>query len=72
MLSIGFQSSKTYVYLFIYSQDSTQVYLLVYVDDILIMGSDPGLVSLQLAKLSTGFKICDLGAPSFFLAIQTV
>ncbi|XP_019185991.1 PREDICTED: uncharacterized protein LOC109180736 [Ipomoea nil] len=44
----------------------------VYVDDILVMGSDPSLVSTLISKLSTTFKIRDLGAPGFFLGIETV
>ncbi|XP_019197067.1 PREDICTED: uncharacterized protein LOC109190918 [Ipomoea nil] len=36
------------------------------------MGSDQKLVNLLLSKLSVTFKICDLGAPSFFLDIETI
>ncbi|XP_019150526.1 PREDICTED: uncharacterized protein LOC109147319 [Ipomoea nil] len=43
LLSIGFKASKTDLSLFHYSQDSASVYLLVYVDDILVMGSDKSL-----------------------------
>lgn len=36
------------------------------------MGNDSTLISMLLAKLSAAFKICDLGAPGFFLSIETV
>ncbi|XP_019157962.1 PREDICTED: uncharacterized protein LOC109154683 [Ipomoea nil] len=36
------------------------------------MGSDPNLVSYLLSKLSTTFKIGDLGEPGFFLGIEIV
>ncbi|XP_019178312.1 PREDICTED: uncharacterized protein LOC109173527 [Ipomoea nil] len=46
--------------------------LSVYVDDILMMGSDQDLVTQLASKLSTAFKIRDLGEPGFFLGIETV
>ncbi|XP_019159913.1 PREDICTED: uncharacterized protein LOC109156515 [Ipomoea nil] len=58
--------------LFYYSQDSVFVYVLVYVDDILVMGSSTNLVNELLTKLSTEFKIRDLDEPGFFLEIETV
>lgn len=72
LLPVGFRSPKTDVSLFIYSQGSTHVYLLVSVDDILVMRSDSVLISGLLTKMSTTFKIRDLGAPCFFLGIETV
>ncbi|XP_019186569.1 PREDICTED: uncharacterized protein LOC109181273 [Ipomoea nil] len=36
------------------------------------MGSDQNLVNHLLSKLSSTFKIRDLGEPGFFLAIETV
>lgn len=68
----GFRPSKTDVSLLIYSSASSHVYLLVYIGDILFMGSDSSLVSSILHKLASVFKIRDLGAPSFFLGIKTI
>ncbi|XP_019154322.1 PREDICTED: uncharacterized protein LOC109150801 [Ipomoea nil] len=48
------------------------LYLLVYVDDILVMGSDAYRVTRLLTDLASEFKIRDMGAPSFFLGIETV
>ncbi|XP_019198080.1 PREDICTED: uncharacterized protein LOC109191862 [Ipomoea nil] len=72
LLSVGFNASKTFVSLFYYSQDYVFVYVLVYVDDILVMGSSMNLVNELLAKLSTEFKIRNLSEPDFFLGIETV
>ncbi|XP_031120268.1 uncharacterized protein LOC116023408 [Ipomoea triloba] len=52
--------------------DSACVDLLVYVDDILVIVNDPKLVNDLLLKLSTAFKIRDLGEPGFFLGIEMV
>ncbi|XP_019191054.1 PREDICTED: uncharacterized protein LOC109185568 [Ipomoea nil] len=72
LISAGFLSSKTDVSLFHYSAGASRVYLLVYVDDIIMMGNDSVLISQLLQRLSTTFKIRDLGAPSFFLGIETL
>ncbi|XP_019192735.1 PREDICTED: uncharacterized protein LOC109187034 [Ipomoea nil] len=72
LLSVGFQASKIDVSLFFYSKDSALVYLLVYVDDILLMGSDQVLVSHLISKLSNALKIRDLGELNLFMGIETV
>ncbi|XP_019196347.1 PREDICTED: uncharacterized protein LOC109190333 [Ipomoea nil] len=51
---------------------SSRVFLLVYVDDIIMMGNDASLIDTLLQRLSTTFKICDLGTPGFFLGIETI
>lgn len=60
------------VSLFIYIVSSLCVYLLVYLDDILVMGNDQSLINALLLKLSTAFKIRDLGPPNFSLGIETI
>ncbi|XP_031102077.1 uncharacterized protein LOC116005983, partial [Ipomoea triloba] len=60
------------VSLFYYSRGSATVYLLVYVDDILVMSNEHGALEALLSKLSSTFKIRDLGEPGFFLGIETV
>ncbi len=46
------------------------VFLLIYVDDIIITGSSSLLVQLLLHSLSTAFAIKDLGVLHYFLGIQ--
>lgn len=72
LIQVGFQPSKTDVSLFIYTQSDYKVYILVYVDDILIMESDYALVSSLFGRLAAVFKVHDLGSPRFFLGIETV
>ncbi|XP_019172664.1 PREDICTED: uncharacterized protein LOC109168065 [Ipomoea nil] len=71
LLSTGFASSKTDVSLFHYTAGSARVFLLVYVDDIIMLGNDAVLIDTLLKQLSTMFKIRDLGTPGFFLGIET-
>ncbi|XP_019180201.1 PREDICTED: uncharacterized protein LOC109175392 [Ipomoea nil] len=72
LLSTGFVASKTDVSLFYYTVQTSRVYLLVYVDDIIMMGNDSALLTTLLARPSAVFKIRDLGTPTFFLGIETV
>ncbi|XP_019181367.1 PREDICTED: uncharacterized protein LOC109176385 [Ipomoea nil] len=72
LLSVGFTPSKTDVSLFIYYDHGVQLYFLVYVDDILVMGSDSSRVTGLVDQLAQEFKIRDMGLPSFFLGIETV
>ncbi|XP_019186544.1 PREDICTED: uncharacterized protein LOC109181247 [Ipomoea nil] len=72
LLTTGFSASKTDVSLFYYSLDGCQVFLLVYVDDIIMLGSSATLINTLLCYLATAFKIRDLGKPSFFLGIEMV
>ncbi|XP_019189004.1 PREDICTED: uncharacterized protein LOC109183378 [Ipomoea nil] len=72
LTSTGFLASKTDVPLFYYTTGNSRVYLLVYVDDIIMMGNDSALIDTLLGQLSTAFKIRDLGTPHFFLGIENV
>ncbi|XP_019188809.1 PREDICTED: uncharacterized protein LOC109183048 [Ipomoea nil] len=69
---ICFIASKTDVSLFHYWTGDSRVFLLVYVDDIIMFGNDTVLVDSLLRKLTTAFKIRDLGKPTFFLGIETL
>ncbi|XP_019154347.1 PREDICTED: uncharacterized protein LOC109150826 [Ipomoea nil] len=51
---------------------ASRIYLLVYVDDIIMMGNDTALLTTLLGRLSVAFKIRDLGTPTFFLGIETI
>ncbi|XP_031092189.1 uncharacterized protein LOC115996890 [Ipomoea triloba] len=72
LVSTGFSSSKTDVSLFYYTLKSSRIFLLVYVDDIIMLGNDASLINDLLLRLSSVFKIRDLGTPSFFLGIETL
>ncbi|KAJ9562193.1 hypothetical protein OSB04_007353 [Centaurea solstitialis] len=67
--SLGFLSSKTDTSLFTYHRGSDTIYLLLYVDDIILTASSPTLISMVISKLSSEFPMSDLGPLSFFLGI---
>ncbi|RVW58402.1 Retrovirus-related Pol polyprotein from transposon RE1 [Vitis vinifera] len=70
LLDYGFQSSRADTSLFIFNTASDILILLVYVDDILVTGSSPTLVSHFISYLSAKFALQDLGPLSYFLGIQ--
>ncbi|KAJ9547665.1 hypothetical protein OSB04_020208 [Centaurea solstitialis] len=67
--TLGFLSSKTDTSLFTYHRGSDTIYLLLYVDDIILTASSPTLISMVISKLSSKFPMSDLGPLSFFLGI---
>jgi len=70
LLSIGFRASKIDTSLFILSDGSNIFYLLVYVDDILLMGSNSAMLHHLIQLLSFEFKLRDLGVVHYFLGIE--
>ena len=70
LLQLGFKGSLVDTYLFIYLHGSVQVYMLVYVDDIIITGTHPTAISTFIFKLQEEFPLKDLGPLHFFLGIQ--
>ena len=59
---LGFVASKADTSLFIFSQGDVHIYILVYVDDIVIAGSTSAVVDRLVQSLSDSFPIKDLGA----------
>nr|GEU39369.1 hypothetical protein [Tanacetum cinerariifolium] len=55
--------------LFTYHHGCDTIYLLLYVDDIMLTVSSAGLVYRAISRLSTKFAIIDLGELSYFLGI---
>ena len=56
--------------LFIFCSDRTIIYLLLYVDDIIVTGNDSSQIASLIAALSTVFELKDLGDLHYFLGIQ--
>ena len=56
--------------LFTHFSPSSIVYILVYVDEILITGSDPQEISSLIQQLNSVFFLKDLGEMSYFLSIE--
>ncbi|KAJ9565370.1 hypothetical protein OSB04_001336 [Centaurea solstitialis] len=67
--SLGFLSNNTDTSLFTYHRGSDTIYLLLYVDDIILTASSPTLISMVISKLSSEFPMSDLGSLSFFLGV---
>jgi hypothetical protein len=55
--------------LFVYRSGKHMTYLLLYVDDIILMASSTALLQATIAKLASVFKIKDMGAPKSFLGV---
>ncbi|KAJ9558528.1 hypothetical protein OSB04_013142 [Centaurea solstitialis] len=69
---LGFYGSKTDPSLLILNSSGTLVYLLVYVDDIIITGNNPGAVTTIIDRLHSLFALKDLGQLHYFLGIEVV
>ncbi|OIT29309.1 putative mitochondrial protein, partial [Nicotiana attenuata] len=71
LLSLGFLGSKTDSSLFFKCAGERKLFCLIYVDDILVMGSDSALVQSLVTQLQNKFAVRDLGKLSYFLGIET-
>jgi hypothetical protein len=69
LLSISFHASKVDTSLFIFSVGADICYLLLYVDDILLTGSNSLMLQRLIQLLSLEFKLCNLGTVHYFLGI---
>ena len=56
--------------MFVYHPQGKTMVLLLYVDDIILTGSDPEQCKHLMAALSSQFSMKDLGHPHYFLGIQ--
>ena len=70
---MGFHTSKADSSLFIYSNESNLCYLLVYVDDLVITGNNPTLVTAFIQQqLGDMFSLKDMGPLHFFLGVEVI
>jgi hypothetical protein len=67
---LGFIPSKADTSLFIFWRNGVQIFMLVYVDDIVIAGSTPEAVERLVRSLSEAFPIKDLGPLEYFLGLE--
>src|ERR1044072_9286976 len=70
LLKYGFVSSKCDPSLFTLHNNSDVVFLLVYVDDIIITGSSLILLQQLVTKLNSEFALKQLGDLDYFLGVQ--
>ncbi|KAH9778852.1 hypothetical protein KPL71_007491 [Citrus sinensis] len=71
LLSWGYKNSVSDTSLFHWRDNKEVIYVLVYVDDILITGSSQDLVNDLIKKLNESFALKELGSLSYFLGIKT-
>jgi len=67
---LGFTSSKADSSLFILRTSSLTMFVLVYVDDIIITASVPAAISDLLQQLRMSFTVKDLGKLNYFLDVE--
>ncbi|GKA31563.1 putative RNA-directed DNA polymerase [Tanacetum coccineum] len=72
LFDLGFKGSKTDSSLFIYSRGDTLLYILVYVDDIIVTGNNKGIIDNIICQLGSAFALKDLGPLNYFLGIEIV
>lgn len=70
LLEFGFQCSFPDPSLFIYHQGTDLIYLLLYVDDMILTGNNEALIERLLQQLSGEFRMKDMGDIHYFLGIQ--
>ena len=69
---MGFQASLADSSLFFLRQVKLVLYLLVYVDDIVMTGNCPQFLSSLISQLGTAFELKDLGPLHYFLGLQII
>jgi len=72
LIQFGFVDSKANLSLFVHTDTSCIIYILVYVDDIIITGSNVVVITDIIQRLHKEFDITDLGPLSFFLGIEAI
>jgi len=72
LIQFGFVGSKADLSLFVHTNTSSIIYILIYVNDIIITGSNDLVVTDIIQRLHKEFAITDLGPLSFFLGIEVI
>lgn len=67
---LGFSCSRADTSLFIFKRESCILYLLVYVDDIILTGNNTDIISKFISRLNNEFSIKDLGQLNYFLGLE--
>lgn len=72
LLHSGFRNSHADTSLFVLHSNGHLLYLLVYVDDLIITGDSTSLVDWFVNLLANRFSLKDLGLLSYFLGVEVV
>jgi hypothetical protein len=68
--SLGFVPSKADTSLFFYNKGGVSIFMLIYVDDIVVASSSEKVVDALLHDLGMDFALKDLGDLHYFLGIE--
>jgi len=68
-VTLGFKRSESDYCLYVLVDDSTVIYLGLYVDDILLCGNNPHSINLVKQRLSNRFRMKDLGVVKTFMGM---
>ncbi|KAD5802447.1 hypothetical protein E3N88_13807 [Mikania micrantha] len=72
LLSINFKPTISDPSLFVQTSTSSPIYLLVYVNDIILTGPNPHIVQSLITSLAHRFSLKDLGSLSYFLGVEVI
>jgi hypothetical protein len=72
LLELGFQGSRADTSLFIFGHGATTIFILIYVDDILVASPNSALIDRLISKLQGDFPIKDLGRINYFLGVEVI
>lgn len=67
---IGFVCSQADLSLFVLSKDADLIYLLLYIDDIIVIGSNSAFLDGFIGKLTHEFATKELGSLNYFLGLE--
>ena len=70
LIHLGFYCSRANTSLFVFHRQFGIIYLLLYVDDIIIIGNNSNLLARFTCKLHSEFATKDLGSLSYFLGLE--
>ena len=69
LIHLGFQASFADNSLFIFHSKSTIIYLLLYVDDIILTGNNSKHIASLVTAFKAVFELKDLGELNYFLGV---
>jgi hypothetical protein len=72
LIELGFHGSLSDTSLFIYKSSKYTMFILIYVDDIIITSSNSSAIDNLLSSLQTDFAVKDLGSLHYFLGIEVI
>ena len=70
LLKLGFYCSRTNTSLFVFTRKDDLIYVLIYVDDIILTGNNPALINQFISQLNSEFAVKDLGLLNYFLGLE--